>query len=136
MSVIPVGQQRVHHEQGDCFAACFASIFEVPLESVLDLYGAASWVQKEDRMALANLGLALTPISWDAPRGYAILSVKSALFPGKTHAVVAKEGRVVWDPSPDPRSHRTDEEYQRDATHYYVFYALDPAQPINLGAIL
>lgn len=86
---------------GDCFAACMASIFEVSLDGLPAIESATWW---DDWLAwLAPRGLSLVHIGIEGcpmVYGYAILHVESPRYPGELHAVVAKDGVIVWDPSP------------------------------------
>jgi hypothetical protein len=115
----PVKPQRclVGGKDGDCFRACIATICEVPASEVPN-FGALT--NDCDEMSLLAR-------KWLAPRGYSlfvtycsagwtverVLSNYSADNPGvpviiagvpetnkdETHAVVALNGKVVWDPS-------------------------------------
>ena len=104
----PVYQTRFggHDEEdtGNCFAACLASLLEVPIDTIPDFMGDSDW------MARANV--------WLAPHGLAILSFAPPETPGMpwpgpggcyhlmggygpsgdAHAVVALDGKMVHDP--------------------------------------
>lgn len=88
----------------DCFAACVASIFELPLSDIPNFVGdrgpqwfsgLLAWLEPRGYSAL------FVDFSEEChrPRGYSILSAWSVRGPFN-HAVVALNGKVVWDPSP------------------------------------
>lgn len=102
--MIPVEQVR----QDDCFSACVASILELPLEEVayfptqdleVDAWMTA-WVLWLDERGYDLYGGIVHPF-WKRPEGYWILSAESPRLDGKNHAVVCKDGEIVWDPHPE-----------------------------------
>lgn len=133
-----VGDGRDGRPNGDCFRACVASIFELPLDQVPHFLEpqVSRWFLRAQEW-LKQFALALDYDSHPAaarppryPRGWWIASVESELFPGSQHAVVMRgieldtdepPWRVAWDPSPRPR---TTPYVFRGATW---FVALDPA---------
>lgn len=116
-----VGDGKEGRPMGDCFRACVASIFELPLEDVPHFVGnGASWHRDVQRW-LGERSLVLSHKHWDEPAptlrlltyGWGIATVTSELFPASTHAVVVRgmmtrgggaPGDVAHDPSPTPRS--------------------------------
>ena len=106
-----VEQKVVNAETGDCMQACLASLLRIPIEDVPTFHGsnapAWNWLFQRGlwiKRVIVDCGFA-------APPGYGIGTVKSKLFPGKEHAVVVLDGKIVWDPSPswypvgeDPRA--------------------------------
>ena len=97
----PIDQTRFGEPEGNCWAACVASILEVPIETFtfetpLDHNWSRPWHEW-----LAGHGLAML---WFVvgqgvpPPGYSILSGKSPR--GIMHSVVALNGVVVHDPHP------------------------------------
>jgi len=113
--------------RGDCFAACLASVLERPLEEVphfveleeqvgyyfVDL--ANGWLRKQGypfQILYHNWRVGEDPIRYYVLRkrqwekvgihlpGYWLMGVESKNFPGSHHVVVAREDRIVWDPSP------------------------------------
>jgi hypothetical protein len=104
-------------KDGDCFRACIATICEVPASEVPNFGALAGDIDGTARLAR----------EWLRPRGYSlfatycsagwaldkVLSTYSADNPGvpiilagvpqtnndETHAVVALNGEIVWDPS-------------------------------------
>jgi hypothetical protein len=98
--MIPQTQSRTG-PTGRCFPACLASILEVPEASVPDFMDEGD----EDFLAhvnqfLARFGLSykqvpvqdVHPVGWHTVEG---LSPR-----GGQHAVVGRDGRMVWDPHP------------------------------------
>lgn len=141
-----VGNGKGGRPHGDCFRACVASIFELPLDAVPH-FGAtdppSGWFTAVQEW-LRPMGLVLdqrshkepsdSPKFW--PPGWWIASVESENFPGSTHAVVMHgyydqplgedwHIRVAHDPSPHPR--RTPYVF-RGA---YWFVARDPALVVS-----
>ncbi len=77
--MIPV-YQTVHGPRGNCYAACIASILEVPLDAL---------------PARATLA------AWDEPpAGYGIASMR--VRDNSIHAVVCLDGKIVHDPAGRP----------------------------------
>jgi len=125
-------------EGGNCFAACLASIFELPLDEVPN--AALIWrLDDEDAGArghkliddwLAEVGLAKAGLDvgdchdW-RPEGNWIGSYDSPRLPGETHAVVCRgyDG-VAWDPHPNAAADPVGESTLR---FVYWLYVLDPA---------
>jgi len=100
--MIPVDQRK----SDDCYAACLASILEVPYEEVPDLsgYGVShdpngGWV-KVIRDWLGGYGLAVIQFEHTTDTvlpGWQVMIGKSPHC-GWNHAVVAYEGEMVHDP--------------------------------------
>lgn len=142
--MIPVQQRVIDAIQGDCFAACVASILELPEAPNFKTDSTGSWLNKWNAW-LEPRGLYLygSPAgAFPAPAGYAIMAIKSVNFPGSGHSVVWKgdfndgySGKVVHDPS--PLKHPDDYE----PIFWYVFAVPDPvsipwrspAAPCNPG---
>jgi hypothetical protein len=137
-AVIPVYQQKSY----DCFNACVASIFEIPLESTPD----ARFVMERDRdiwdqaweSFFKRMNLAINPMDYhktleimgEAPRlcGYGIAIVKG--WRGMNHAIVIKDGEQVHDP------YKGDPEYPKSAwLHIECFQVLDPSRPVTTEVI-
>lgn len=113
----PVEQTILTPPLGNCFAACIASILEVPIEDVPwprrdETKDADTWCGYMNRvndfleqfnvyvvdMALETQLQNEDRIPW-RPRGYVILNAKSQRG-DSLHSVVMKDGEVVWDPHP------------------------------------
>ena len=112
--MIKVEQALVDAELGDCFAACLASLLELPLDCVPNPHG-GRWFETIQRWLYdtRHQVLVLAYASASAVHSYpgqalVIASVKSQRFEGKTHAVIwdVSKGEMVWDPSPN-RAERT-----------------------------
>ncbi len=100
--MIPVEQTILAPPDGNCFAACVASIFEVPIEAVPSIPEPHWWPAVEAWLAprgLSVLHFAVKPDDDYRPPGYAIMHTDSP-GGGCLHALVAKDGVVVWNPHP------------------------------------
>jgi hypothetical protein len=137
--MIPVTQTTLSSENGNCWAACVASIFEMPIDSVVDIFAVPEthWTLAVDEwLGRANLAMVRVPHGADIPNGLSILSCPSVKFPGCTHAVVCLDGGVVWDPNPkEVKDQFPDRNYHDGAGHYWVFHPRDPARPVHLDAL-
>ena len=105
----PITQTILTAPGGNCFPACLASILEMDMADVPNFQG-DDW-QLRYHEWLQPLGLALLttgiPPGEALERfrvfllpGYTILAVDSPRFAPLLHAVVALDGKVVWDPHP------------------------------------
>src|SRR6266581_6866987 len=114
----PVEQTILHDPEkgvvGNCFAACLASLLEIPLDDVPHFFGAStdSW-RKDLNLWLARRGLSFidvwcpnpTNFQWYVTEqlsqvGYYVLSGPSPRYKSVEHAVIAKGGKIVFDPHP------------------------------------
>jgi hypothetical protein len=96
----PVMQSRVG-EDGTCFLACLASIFEVPESDIPDFEGDGDdeyWSQVQDFLGSQGLKYRRVPITGKKPVGYSTIEGISPR--GGLHACVAKDGVLVHDPHP------------------------------------
>jgi hypothetical protein len=106
-----VEQTRTAPPCGNCFQACIASIFELPIEDVPDwnANGEGRWLDLYD-VWLAERGLAMVCVDvhtdtfrefsyHDKISVYWIAGVKSPRISG-SHAVVMENHKMVWDPHP------------------------------------
>ncbi len=130
-------------QQGECFAACVASILEMPLDSVPNPNGEDWYEQWQAWLVPRNLRLVTilyegpsTEPESDWARGLAILSADSRTLKtadGKPamHALVWRDGEIVWDPSPVSRAKgpylRRDDGEPISWRTLTIFQALDPA---------
>lgn len=108
----PVMQTRDGWPHGNCLMAALASILEVPLDSLPDLYDEGSrrgdpevwwWGVFLETCRAHGVECFYTPargpgVPAGYPPGYAIASIPSPGVPG--HAVVALNGKIVHDPHP------------------------------------
>jgi hypothetical protein len=131
----PVNQKVISPTAGDCFDACMVSI--------LELDEAPEWAERTSQYIRWNQWLAAKNMqlvyyasgSHPAPAGYFVLSVNSAVFVGKKHAVVGRGGawtsdtwitEVVHNPNPqDPRGVNIPVE---DWIGFSVIALVDPAK--------
>lgn len=121
--MIKVIQTRTGAPEGNCEAACYASIFELSIDGVPDPRWPSDvpWQEAQDgpqqteagravrqsryevfdawlaARGLTMLAIAVTPGCY-IPKGYAIGGVTNVR--GVPHAVVCLDGRIVWDPNP------------------------------------
>ncbi len=133
-------EQTILGENGNCFAACVASILELPIKKVPNLgigtenYDWAEWMLAWNQwLADRNFGLSVVHYyEWEGvsntkPHGYSILSAKSPRLKEQdlNHAVVCLNGEIVFDPHPQREMGVGSWEY------FYVFNALNPAHFIK-----
>lgn len=99
------GPDAPPEEQGNCIAACIATIFELDLIEVPDFRGGAHWWDQlvawaaERDMGVLCVAANAKP-SLLLPPVYYMLGVESRTIPGSTHSVVAWGYSVVHDPNP------------------------------------
>jgi hypothetical protein len=109
----PVTQTKFGHGEGNCFAACIASLLHTSIDDVPNLQGDETWRTYIDRVHewLSEIGLAYIEVKrggfetcasdmWgyhlicgDGPR-------KRETGQIIQHAVVGCAGRILWDPHP------------------------------------
>lgn len=90
-------------ENGDCLRAAFAAVLGIPIREAPDITS-DDWFEEWARwFAARGLGLIWygfkDGVSYHMPGRY-VLSVDSPRLPGKTHAVVAQDGLLWFDPHP------------------------------------
>ena len=122
-------------EQGNCMAACLATIFECALDDVPDFTGSITsggwFFQLQRWLKQRNLSiLMLLAKPCDVPAGYAMCAVKSFTLPSPDdgHMVVVRNGLLVHDPNPRNQG-RPWEDYE--VTEYWAFTCVDPAQIVD-----
>jgi hypothetical protein len=124
----PLEQTILAPPDGNCFAACVASVLEMPLDDVPNFVGQDWFQQWQVWLAKRNLQLltfTIGPYDEWRPSGYALLGAQSPRG-DFLHSVVCRDGKIVWDPHP-----------QRDMgvgewRDWTIFAVLDPARPILL----
>ena len=131
------GSDAPENEQGNCMAACLASIFDVGLEDVPNFAGSivsGGWfVTLQDWLRARNLSILMLPASpLDVPAGYAMAAVLSKTLskPEDGHMVVVRNGLLVHDPNPNSAATRLDAYV---VTEYWAFTVIDPARMLALG---
>ena len=112
--MIPVKQEIICREIGDCLKACVSSLFEIPMDAVpnfqlLNFMDKSNWWHSYFYFML-SLGYDLTYVSSDLHRhistnvgvdGLYIAAVKSQRFKSAYHAIIVdKELNCVHDPNP------------------------------------
>lgn len=120
------GSTAPENEQGNCVAACIASIFECELENAPDFTGEiidGEWFfHLQTWLAERNLSLLLLPAKpIDIPFGYSMLAVKSKTLSEDGHMIVAKDGLPIHDPNPN-----SEEPYEIEG--YWIFTVRDPSK--------
>lgn len=108
----PVQQEKTESGSGDCFAACIASLLEMPLEEVPNFcaegeewpINAINWYRGQG-FAILEFDYSDQPDSvaiaeMKSLGGYCIVSGQSSRF-DCLHAVIYKDGELIHDPSPD-----------------------------------
>ena len=133
-----VNQSVVSDKNGNCHAACLACLLELPMESMPDFFvdtppnayqRRTDWLQERGfQEAYFLVG------SFPPPHGWAILSVKSATFPGSLHSVVWDGERTGWGKivhNPNPQDPRGIEIPNEDWVGFWVLAPLDPKTSIQ-----
>ena len=123
----PVQQTSFGKDEGNCFQACLASIFEIDIEAIPFFQDyKSSWYDQFSLWLMSEFGLQpidlqITPNPdwiW-IPQGYHIIN---GLSPRGDfhHSVVGKAGQMVHDPHPSGDGLRTRESFT-------LFVAVDEA---------
>ena len=126
------GSDAPEAEQGDCMAACLASIFEVTLDDVPDFTGTINggdwFFELQKWLKAKNLSLLMLPAKpLDVPAGYAMAAVlsKTLAKPEDGHMIVVKNGLPIHDPNPRVTKNQLDE---YTITEYWAFTVMDPSK--------
>lgn len=124
----PIDQTLLGADDGNCFAACVASLLELPLAEVPNFCKGLTndawypqfieWLQARgwNAMFLQSLGI----IERDATAGYYIASGPTER--GMLHATVWCAGKLAHDPHPSRAGIQS-------ITDYCFLYPLNPAAP-------
>ncbi len=125
------GADAPEEEQGNCIAACLASIVELTLEEVPDFSGGIMngrwYFRLQSWLGDYNLSVLILDKEGrhDLPDGYAMAGVTSeTLGPLVGHMVVIRGGLVVHDPNPNAT--RKPDDYVLEEV--WAFTVLDPAR--------
>jgi hypothetical protein len=131
----PVVQTTFGYPLGNCYAACVASLLEIPLESCPVIPAGADWNGIWDAWfaarGIARVCFSLGDGSW-VPKGYAILSGISprVMFDENNervhHCCVGLNGELVHDPHPD-------QSFLEGVTMADILYPLDPSTGFHLA---
>lgn len=103
-TITPVDQTRFGQGEGNCFAACVATITGLDLDRLTESLGYGSGTDEEESWydrAVRVLGERGWSMSYDtakAPAGYCIASGPAER--GLLHSTVALDGEIVHDPHP------------------------------------
>lgn len=136
--MIPITQTKFGYPEGNCFASCIASIFELPLD-VFPPHPTADvnpetnvwyefWSKWLRQHNVSYLSVPTGGENWEwKPQGFVI---GAGISPRTDetgyqfhHAVVCLDGRVVHDPHPSRAGLRGYPEY------WDIFYPIDPSKP-------
>ena len=123
--IVLVDQTILQPPNGDCGAACLATLFGVPLHQVPNL-DHDGWEDTVSEWA-ARFGLWVLNVSpWSTqggPPGFALAGVQSRRGDWM-HCVIFKDGELFHDPNPDRASHPP---YTvADVKEWTFFVARDP----------
>lgn len=110
----PVYQTKFGDKEGNCFAACLASLLEIPLEDVPDFYAQhrSGWYIAFNAW-LRQFGL--MPVMFNDLAEYfpldAYYLVGGESERGIPHSCIARNGVIVHDPFPDGKGLKTISDY-------------------------
>ena len=110
----PVMQTKLKPPKGNCWAACVASVLELPLEDTPDIEFEqvdaapdapdvlAFWKRWREWLCCRNLGVQSMGLTegHPVPMGILIVTGRSPRGPWQ-HSVVYKDGELVHDPHPE-----------------------------------
>ena len=126
----PVNQTKMTPPEGDCFAACVASILELPLNEVPNYsQGGEWWVEWNRWLSLRGLYIIEFADKEGKGReylqGFHIITGKS--YSGDwNHSVVGYCGKIVHDPNPKKKGIRSHQ-------WYGVSVVIDPSKAWRNG---
>lgn len=111
---------------GNCFSACLASVFDIPLEDVPNFYIIAGndpaiwWGAVRDWLRLRGFGvMSIQANLIDQFEGLFIVGGESER--GIEHAVLYQNGKVIFDPHPSNVG-------VKEVTSVDLLYPLDPSR--------
>lgn len=125
----PVKQTTFGYPRGNCYAACVASLLEIPLEACPIVEDVATWNEVWDAWYAAR-GLARMCFEYNPewkPRGWAIISgISPRVMTDEDgervhHSCVGCDGELVHDPHPD-------DTFLEKITDVEFIYAVDPSR--------
>jgi hypothetical protein len=127
--MVPIDQTITGPEDGNCFAACLASILELPIEQVPNIcHLGEDWLTDCNKW-LRRFGFWMVPMLIEGvnmqtqerepwkPEGWHIIAGDNQN--GDRHAVVGYNGRTMFDPNPNRKG-------LKNITEYYVFVSRCP----------
>lgn len=120
-----VDQTRFELPDGNCGAACLATIFGVDIDEApnMNVEGWEHSVSKWTRQ-FGYWVLNCTFLVGEYPQGIALAGVPSRRLNGKQHCVIFEDGRLLHDPNPDRE--RWDPYTVDDVLEWTLFVAFDP----------
>jgi hypothetical protein len=121
-----VYQDRVG-PSGNCFSACLASVFKLPLQAVPNFFDVAGedheawWAEVRAWLKPRGFGIMSVSITADSLKSYSGLFIVGGMSPRDlNHATVWQDGVMVHDPHPEELGLTTIESID-------LLYPLDPA---------
>jgi hypothetical protein len=97
-----VYQTRDNTVDGNCLAACLASIFEDDIDSYPEIPNEPTWAEIMNKHLIEKHGVYLFPVTTSDPelylKGYHLV-VGDNVSHGCTHCMVGFNGQVVFNPS-------------------------------------
>lgn len=109
--MMPTRQTKFGQPDGNCFQACLASIFEIPIDDIPTFGGddnpKTGWYYQFEEWSIDRFGLQPIDLMAQAsgelwfwiPRGHHIINGMGPR--GLMHSVVGRDGKMVFDPHPD-----------------------------------
>ena len=132
--MIPIDQTIIGYRQGNCFAACVASLLELKLEDLpkVETTKADQWCRvwiewgKDHNIDF----VILQSVPFWKPKGYSLAGIESpredVRKAGVAHSVVAYNGKIVHDPHPNKDG------YQQKILDWILLVPLDPRKPMGV----
>lgn len=119
----PVYQTDLSSETGNCLAASIASLYDIDIHDV-PFFGEDGWEFKMSKWAIKALGKIVVTARFNdhyptdfLKDSYVIVTINTP-GPAKRHAVIAKNGRIVFCPSQGS----VDWEITKDMDPVYVIF--------------
>jgi len=103
------------NKHNNCLSACVASFLHEDIDEVPIFVETDDWVRAMESY-LEQKGYSAKPINY-APSGYSIMIVKVPAR-GKSHAVIAKDGRIWHDPA--TKGKKVSEYFDGYRIDYYI----------------
>lgn len=101
-------QTKFGSKEGNCFAACLASLLEISIEEIPDFFNTEKYWSiicneylKTKGLCFIDIGFQNSDIQyWVLNSGFSILTGRSSRH-DCLHSVVAYQGKIIHDPHPD-----------------------------------
>ena len=128
----PQKQVNLNFQEGDCLAACVASLLDLPLAEVPNFCAHDDW-QKVYRDWLRARGLAEVTLKWDPeyirenlPLAFIIVAGPAPKRPSELHACIYRGVAPYFDPY--PYKGPVDLFFgERQPDHFSILFPLNPA---------